>query len=108
MAERERHLKSFIEIEEEQRAKTRCDFSKLTAPLREYQVTQRNIVGKNKWGGMIVMYRTKTTSTPLGEMKEAEEVTVYEGQTRDETKWALVEASEAIDAARRIYKTRNA
>lgn len=105
MAERERHLKSFIEVEEEQRLVSRCDFSKLTAPLREYRVTQRSDMFRNEQRFRIVLYRTLYGS--LGDPGAKEEINVFESALRQETRWALIEASEAVDAAKKLYEARN-
>ena len=100
MAEQERSLKSWAEIDESQRQQCLCDFSGLTKPLRYYSVVHRIRGDKphEKTQHDVVLVRNNTSKTWADN-----DIVVFTCDSSAIARRAIDEAQGIISAAHKLY-----
>jgi hypothetical protein len=102
MAEPERPLKTFAEIDAEQAAIRRCSFALITQPLRNHEarLTYDNETGLHR---VYLECRVVRGESPL---VWKEQTTVFTSSNSIEAKYALREAQDSIAAAKRLHASK--
>ncbi len=107
MAEPERPLRTWAEIDESQKQQCFCDFSRLKAPLREYAVAHRvrDIDNPHKPAiHDVVMSRSVWGLSH----HYTEDTIVFTCGSSSTVRRAIREAEDMIQAARKLYAARGA